>query len=294
MPRLFGGSVRDTVAQPILPTQVIRPIIPGVTRTVGQAKLPATMVRCRILLLLGLALFAAAADAQSDADLCEGTAIVTGTGAAIRAEGLSHALCDVLVKRSGDPVWLHDPRAEPMASRAADLLQDYLYLDRLSDLPKHDEQGTRDRPYDLIARFAPAKVDAALAELGDRPWLTPRPALLPRIMITDSRHGSFPLTADGDNDERHREALLAAGRRFGIHLVLEPLAAGNVDAAAPGTLIVTGTLRWRDADPGWAGTWQAEGRNWGIKGVSFDDAYRNLVLGAMAIASGHALPGAVP
>jgi hypothetical protein len=28
----------------------------------------------------------------------------------------------------------------------------------------------------------------------------------------------------------------------------------------------------------------------GQKGVSFDDAYRDLVWGAMAIASGHALP----
>jgi hypothetical protein len=55
-------------------------------------------------------------------------------------------------------------------------------------------------------------------------------------------------------------------------------------------------LRWSDTDPGWAGLWQTGGdqgnalRTWGIKGVSFDGAFRDLVWGAMAVASGHDLP----
>ena len=110
--------------------------------------------------------------------------------------------------------------------------------------------------------------------------------------------GSFPLTADGDNDERHRQALLAAARRYGMHLVLSPLARPN--ASVPDALVVTGTLRWSNADPGWAGAWHVDGgpgteaRHWGIKGVSFDEAYRDLVWGAMAIASGHAPPRSEP
>ena len=114
----------------------------------------------------------------------------------------------------------------PLAANAADMVEDYLYLDRMSDMPHHDEQGTRDRPYTLIVRFSPAKLDAALAALGDRPWLAERPKLLVRIMITDKR-GSYPLTADGDNDERHRQALLAAAIRYGMHVVLTPLDHSN-------------------------------------------------------------------
>ena len=146
----------------------------------------------------------------------------------------------------------------------------------------------------LIVRFAPAKIDAALARLGDQPWPTERPALLARIEITDNKGGTFRLSADGDNDERHRQALLAAARRYGMHLVLLPLANGN--AAVPDALVVSGTLRWSDADPGWTGSWHSRGGAgsadiaWGIKGVSFDEAYRDLVWGAMAIASGHAPP----
>jgi hypothetical protein len=245
-------------------------------------------------LLAGVVLCTASARSQDFPALSEATAIVTGTREDTRAEGLARALRDVLVKRSGDPALLHDARVDPLEASAAGLVEDYIYLDRLSDQPKHDEQGTRDRPYTLIARFAPEKIDAALASLGDRPWLAVRPRLLVRIMITDKR-SSFPLTADGDNDERHRQALLAASIRYGMHLVLLPLARVNDDAAIPGTLPVTGTLKWSETDPGWAGDWHAgQDKVWGIRGVSFDEAYRNLVQGAIAIGSGHALPEPVP
>ena len=265
----------------------------------------ATMIRWQLFLvaLLGIVPFGPVAQAQNDLSLCEGSAIVTGTGPDTRAEGLARALRDVLVKRSGNPGLLHDPRVDPLLVKAADMVEDYLYLDRMSDQPKHDEQGTRDRPYTLIARFTPAKIDAALAELGDTPWLAARPTLLVRVMITDKR-GSYPLTSDGDNDERQRQALVAAALRYGMHIALVPLADVGRDnvmpGATPGALVVAGTIQWSDADPGWVGAWRAGGdqrsdsKTWGLKGVSFDEAYRDLVWGAMAIASGHALPGSGP
>jgi hypothetical protein len=265
-----------------------------VTAIRRRAKFLSAMIRHALffVLFIGLGPLSWEALARDDDALCEGTAIVTGTRQETRAEGLAHALRDVLVKRSGDPALLHDPRVDPLEAKAADMVEDYLYLDRMSGEPKHDEQGTRDRPYTLIARFAPAKIDAALAELGDRPWLARRPKLLVRIMITDSKRASFPLTADGDNDERQRQALLAAASRFGMHVVLEPMGKAAADTP-PDTLVITGTLRWSDTDPGWAGTWRIGGdqaTTWGIKGVSFDDAFRDLVWGAMAVASGHERP----
>jgi hypothetical protein len=248
----------------------------------------------RLPILLLFLLFAAAAQGQDFPALVEGTAIVTGTGDDTRTVGLAHALRDVLVKRSGDPGLLHDSRVDPLTAQAAGMVDDYIYLDRMSDLPKHDEQGTRERPYTLIARFNPGKVDAALAALGDTPWVTPRPPLLVRIMITDSKGGRYPLTADGGNDERHRQALLAAALRFGMRLVLVTMDRVNETFAVPGALTVEGTLHWSNADPGWTGAWGSDGRAWGIQGVSFDEAYRDLVLGAMAVATGHALPNARP
>jgi hypothetical protein len=238
---------------------------------------------------------ATAQNTAEDWALCEGSAIVTGTRPETRAEGLARIFRDVLVKRSGDPALLHDPRVDEPAATAAELVDDYIYLDRMSDEPKHDEQGTYDRPWTLIVRFSPPKIDAALRELGDTPWVAERPKLLVRVMITDRRGGTFPLTASGDNDERFRQALLAASMRYGMHLVLPPPTRFD-EAGAPGLLDVTGTLRWSDSDPGWAGSWQltpqagADTQRWAIKGASFDDAFRDLVWGAMAIASGHAVP----
>ncbi len=253
----------------------------------------------RRLFVLGLLIlaspFSLTVQAADFPALSEATAIVTGTREDTRSDGMARALRDVLVKRSGNPGLPRDPRVDAMEANAADMVEDYLYLDRLSDMPHHDEQGTRDRPYTLIVRFSPAKLDAALAALGDGPWLAARPKLLVRIMITDKR-GSYPLTADGDNDERHRQALLAAATRYGMHVVLTPLGKANETATTPDALLVTGTLRWSDADAGWVGVWsvggdQASGpKSWGIAGVSFDDAFRDLVRGAMAIASGHELP----
>jgi hypothetical protein len=244
-------------------------------------------------LVISAGLFAVTGFAADFPALSEATAIVTGTRADTRAEGLAQALRDVLVKRSGNPGLLRDPRVDAMTANAADMVEDYLYLDRMSDMPRHDEQGTRDRPYNLIVRFSPAKIDAALAALGDKPWLAERPKLLVRITINDKR-GSYPLTADGDNDERHRQALLAAAIRYGMHVVLMPL--DRLNETVPDALLVTGTLRWSDADSGWVGAWRVGGdqapgpKEWGIAGVSFDDAFRDLVRGAMAIASGHEQP----
>jgi hypothetical protein len=254
------------------------------------------MLRLRLIFALVLGLPAATAKARThdDPTLCEGTALVTGTRAETRADGLARSLTDVLVKRSGDPALARDPRVDPFKAAAANLVTDYLYLDRMSDQPRHDEQGTRDRLYSLISRFDCQKIDAVLQKLGDRAWLAPRAPLLPRVVITDNRRASFPLTADGDPDERHREALLAAAMRFGMRIILPTLDQAGADMTIPDAVVVRGTLRWSDSDPGWAGAWYADGGEWGINGVSFDEAWRDLVLGAMAIASGHPPPRAAP
>ncbi len=242
-------------------------------------------------LLLILLVLSGTAQAQLP-DLVTGRAFVTGTRLETRIDGLATALRHVLVKRSGNWALEEDPRVDRIAAHAESLLADLAYLDRMTDLPRHDEQGTRDRPFDLIARFAPDKLDEALRSLGERPYLAPRPDIVVQIDIDD--HGEkLKLSADGEADERQRQALLAAADRFGLHVVLTPRE-GSSPAINRRGAVLSGSLVWSEADFGWVGSWKLQGlgpqRSWGIKGVSFDEAYRNAMAGTLAALTHHKLP----
>src|SRR5947209_19670991 len=102
------------------------------------------------------------------------------------------------------------------------MVQDVAYVDRMSDIALHDEQGSRDRPFDLRVAFDPARVDAALGELGVAPWRGPRPPLLALVAITRRDGSRLTMTADGLKGGREREALLAAAERFGMRVILLP------------------------------------------------------------------------
>lgn len=234
----------------------------------------------RWMLLAGLLLAPAARAA--DFELYSARAIVTGTDDRMRLEGFDRCLRDVLVKVSGDPGLAGDVRVAAFEPGAQALAEDFFYQDRMSDQRMHDEQGSRDRPFDLTVRFAPARIDAILRQLGAAPWAGPRPPLALAIEIT--RNGeTYPLTADGAPDERPREAAVAAGAKYGMRVVFPPIGGGLGDV--PGAVELTGTLVWRPEVFGWVGDWRmaphgAEAR-WGISGVSFDEAFRDAVRGAM-------------
>ena len=102
----------------------------------------------------------------------------------------------------------------------------------MTDIPHHDEQGTRDRPWDYIAHFDPAGVAAALARWVSGVWPGPRPRLLARIVVQEQDGHAYPLSNDADDGERQREALLAAAARFGMRVALPPRAAPQEDCPA--------------------------------------------------------------
>ncbi len=224
--------------------------------------------------------------------LYEAATITTGMDAPARPAALAACLAQVLAKVSGNPALLDDQRVAALGPAAPGLLAGLAYLDRMSDEPKHDEQGTRDRPYDLIARFDPQGVDAALLGLGEAPWRTnrDRPSILVDVAITPRDGPIMPLRADTDPDERHRAALLAAADRFGIPVLLSPVT-GPPPLA---TTTLRGSMVWQDAAAGWVGAWsllwQGREHSWRIAGVSFDEAYRNAVAGGAAVLSGHPTP----
>jgi len=240
-----------------------------------------------ILPVLAAFVISAAALAQP-APLYEAQAIVTGTDMRERPAGLGRCLTDVLVKVSGAPALRDDPRVAALAARAGALVEDFDYRDRMSDRPMMDEQGSRDRPYTLTCRFAPRKVDAALARLGSRPWRGERPRLLAHVTMTERGGDSYALAADTVKGDRPRASLLDAAARVGLRVTL-PL----TDAPPPRGLVpLEGVLRWSDADLGWVAEWsllwQQRRHRWRIAGVSFDEAFRNGTEGAAAILSGHA------
>ena len=256
------------------------------------------------LLLRG---FAAAAESPS---VYEAQAIVTGQEAAERARGLALCLEDVLIKLSGDPTLAADPRLADWTRRAADLVASYRYHDRMEGIPIHDEQGTRDRPSDLLVAFAPDKTVAALRTLDRAPWMGVRPRLALFIGMQLGT-GAFILTEDGDRDFAPRLALADSSARRGLAIQLprssllagaglsyDTLALGPAldDAAeqAGGDLALLGRLVWSDASLSWQADWQFawQGRRhrWQGSAESFDAAFRNGLEGAALILSGRGEP----
>jgi uncharacterized protein len=268
--------------------------------------------RRAVVPVLAAALFCTAAASAARADeLYEAQAIVTGQREPERVRALPDCLEDVLVKVSGDPRLIGDRRLVPLKASAEKFVASFRYHDRMAGLPVHDEQGTRDRPYDLIVSFDEPKTDAALRSLGLEPWKKPRPRL---ALFVGVQNGPVPyvLTGDGERGLEQKLSLQAAAQKRGMSIVLPTssvLAAAGVrfdglsaieierwlalGKDAGGDTALIGTLFWIAAEFGWRAdwrlVWQGDHR-WQIRGVSFDAAFRNAMEGSARILSGHGEP----
>jgi hypothetical protein len=253
-----------------------------------------------------------AALAGATDDLYRAQAIVTGQGEVERARGFALCLDDVLVKLSGDPRLVGDPRLQPLEATAGQFVAAFAYHDRMSGIPVHDEQGTRERPFDLSVTFDQAKTDAALRALGLEPWIAPRPRLVVVLGIRDATT-AYVLAEDGERGLGQRQSLLAASLKRGMPIALPDTAAlaaagvsfdGLATAHWPpldplakrtgGDLALAGTLVWDEPALGWIADWhlywQGSMHHWRVGGVSFDDAFRGAIGGALQIVSGHGDP----
>src|ERR1700757_3360650 len=110
---------------------------------------------CSLILRLSLiALLICCVGAACAADdLYRAQTILTGQGEANRMIGFAACLQDVLIKVSGALKLAGDARLKPYKARAGDFVKTYRYHDKMSGTPVRDEQGTRDRPYDLFVDF---------------------------------------------------------------------------------------------------------------------------------------------
>jgi hypothetical protein len=267
------------------------------------------MIRISILaaLMCCIATMAAAAD-----DLYRAQAVVTGQGEANRIVGFASCLEDVLIKVSGALKLAGDPRLAAYKSSAGDFVGAYRYHDQMSGTPTRDEQGTRDRPYDLIVDFDEKKIDDLLGAIGITPWLSHRPSLAVFVEMEQGPR-KYIVTADAGQSAAPREALLAAAVKRGMTIVLPSVAAlakSGINAAEltavpssalasraaeqGGELALVGRLVWDDQELGWATEWQMEwqGRphRWQYRGVTFDEAFRRAIGGAAQILSNNGDP----
>lgn len=255
----------------------------------------------------------AGAMAADAADLYRAQTVVSGQGEANRLAGFAACLEDVLIKVSGAQQLAGDRRLARYKSNATSLVREFSYHDQFSGKPHRDEQGTRDRPYDLTVDFEEKKIDDLLKTLGLRPWRSHRPRL---AVFVEMKNGpkNFMVTTDGMQSDLQRDALLAAAERRGMDIVLPSAAAlakSNLDGAElrvvpsstlawltieqGGDVALVGQLVWDDRQLGWATQWRIEWRggryDWQVRGGTFDEAFRRGIGGAAQILSGNGDPG---
>jgi uncharacterized protein len=274
--------------------------------------------RCAALLLGVLAIasatrsaafFAPATQSPGQApnavDSYQATEIVTGVDMRNRPMGFARCLRDVLVKVSGEPRLWNDPRLSVLTARADQFVLSFDYHDQMAGIPPHDDQGTYDRSYDLTVHFDPAKIDAALSELGEKPWRDERPVLVP-VLAVHGPKGRYLLSAEDSLGTDQRSSLAEAALQYGLKLRVPTqaeLALWGVSGDAfpapraelpAGEAWVAGTLEFDEAAPGWVGSWrmrwQGSDYAWRISGVNFDEAFRDIMRGVLRLASGHGGP----
>jgi hypothetical protein len=220
----------------------------------------------------------APAHAGEPAVLYTASAIVTGRdNLQERARGTREALLAVLAKVSADP----SVASEAQALDAEPYVLSRTYTDRKAGIQISDEQGTRERSFVLEVRFDPVGIDALLRSLGREPWQGERPALLVRLRVTDAM-ATYEVTRDSARGWGQREAILAAGAKAGLPVVLPPGRAAHV---------LSGTMRMT-ADGYWRTEWRLGAERWSVPPATFDRAIENGVWAAARRLSGSARRGA--
>jgi hypothetical protein len=144
--------------------------------------------------------------AQATSEFYQATVIVTGYDMRSRPSGFAQALRAVLVNVSGEPRLRNDPRVSALAAHADALVASFTYVDQMAGIKYHDERGTYDRPHNLTVKFVPARIDKALADLGERPWRGTRPTVVPVLTVRGFTGRSYLLSAENPAGAAQRQA----------------------------------------------------------------------------------------
>lgn len=240
--------------------------------------------------------------ADAALSLYQAMEIVTGTDMRERPRGFAMCLEDVLIKVSGDVRLRSDPRVAAAKKHAKDYVASFAYVDPISGTRPHDDQGTYDRSQNLTVTFDQRKIDALLLSLGVRPWREPRPTLVPVLSVHGRKPPSYLLSADQPAAAEQRAAFERVAAEAGLAIRFPStsefgrggIGEGSASCGSPETMIVRGTLDWSEAAAGWVGTWRTCWKggehSWEIRGVGYDQAFANIVQGAVLLSSGNGDP----
>jgi hypothetical protein len=230
-------------------------------------------VFARFALIPAAVLLANSSVAATAADLYSATVIVTGRdNLAERARGIREALPLVLVKVSANAAVGVKTAEEGYTARAEPLVEKLYYLDRKEGIQISDEQGTRERSFELTVHFDPDGIDALLRLLGSTPWGDPRPEIGVTLDIVDGV-SSYRLTRSSDLGYGQRAALEDEALALGLDVRL-PDAAGaelNSPVRLAGRMIVRPEGYWNTA---WVLIGPHLEERFAFDGITFDQAFR--------------------
>jgi uncharacterized protein len=251
---------------------------------------------------------------KSQSGLYSARTIITGQRDETRILGFLNALLDVAKKVSGD----HTITAIQIESIAHGNVKLYVEAfhdrDRMEEIPIHDEQGTRDRSFELFVDFVPRKVNALLKVLGKQPWQDRRPKILVMLSVRNAT-GEYILVDDEDDARgaEQRAAFINSAWQAGLPLILPnpqllekaKINGSNIDQISREQIselkqdagadeVVGGNLIWIGGANGWNADWTLRDKSavhkWQIQNTNFDGAFRNAMRGAAQILSGHGEP----
>lgn len=217
------------------------------------------------VLLSAAVLAAGQARARQDG-LYSVTVIVTGRdNLAERARGIREALPRVLTK-VGAGADLAVERG--LVGAAESFVAGFGYRDRKEGIEISDEQGTRERSFELTVHFDPGKIDAALRDLGVEPWRGPRPEIGVELTIADGA-SRYRLTQASQKGYGQRMALADAAAALGLSVRLPE--AGDAGLKAPvrleGQMSVTAEGYW---DTQWHVRGPGVADSFVVTGATFD------------------------
>ncbi len=221
------------------------------------------------------------------------TTIITGTEDPERSRGIVEVFEEVAVKMSGDEEGVASNRiAEPPDGPAA-LIERIELEDRMKGIPVHDEQGTRERPHFLRVCFDRDKMAALLQASDSDVWPEPRPEV--RIVLAvETPNATYIVRREGAEGYGQRLALIDTAAERGLPIRLpgadNTMDAGEVTAivetggpeANGGSPTLYGTLTLNADGADWNAAWRLDdGEAWRVDDVSFDDAIRDGIGGAI-------------
>jgi len=152
--------------------------------------------------------------------LHRGEAIVTGQDdLEERERGIRHALIHALIKLSGDDRVADHPELPAILADAETFVIAHEYEDRKHGVPISDEQGTRDRSFQLRVDFDGDALHNVLERLGFGAWHEDRPRLLVLLAVTD-HVDAFVIGTEVAQGIGHREVLEYEAHRRGMPLVI--------------------------------------------------------------------------